>query len=214
MSNPQGFSERLRSRRAELGLTQRELSKKSGIAVPQLSRYELGQSMPRADIAAKIANALDVTYDWLVGGTGTIEGAYPRNDLPSILPYPPHIMMGELNVPISFHIPQKLLKLLQESSLSNKNELHTEIIRRLEQSYKEKQISTDEVLEAIGKKIQQAIAPISNITGRLIEMNRFMDNNKELFDEEVKKAPEASLEEIFDRVQKRIEESKSSKKTK
>jgi len=68
MSEKEGFSERLRSRRAELGLTQRDLSKKSNVAVPQISRYELGQSTPRADIAAKLAIALNVEIEWLLFG--------------------------------------------------------------------------------------------------------------------------------------------------
>jgi transcriptional regulator with XRE-family HTH domain len=58
--------------RAELdyrGLTVKELSAKTGIAKGTLDCY-LGvrASMPPADIATKIANALDVTVEYLVHG--------------------------------------------------------------------------------------------------------------------------------------------------
>jgi len=58
--------------RAELdyhGLTVKELSNKTGIPKGTLDCY-LGvrASMPPADIAAKIANALDVTVEYLVTG--------------------------------------------------------------------------------------------------------------------------------------------------
>jgi len=58
--------------RAELdyrGLTVKELSVKTGIPKGTLDCY-LGvrASMPPADIAAKIANALDVTVEYLVTG--------------------------------------------------------------------------------------------------------------------------------------------------
>jgi transcriptional regulator with XRE-family HTH domain len=58
--------------RAELdyrGLTVKELSAKTGIPKGTLDCY-LGvrASMPPADIAAKIANALDVTVEYLVTG--------------------------------------------------------------------------------------------------------------------------------------------------
>lgn len=66
MSNTEGFSERLRTKRAELGLTQGELSIKSGVSVPQISRYELGQAIPRAEIAMKLARALGVSATWLL----------------------------------------------------------------------------------------------------------------------------------------------------
>jgi transcriptional regulator with XRE-family HTH domain len=61
--------------RAELdyrGLTVKELSAKTGIPKGTLDCY-LGvrASMPPADIAAKIANALDVTVEYLVTGQET-----------------------------------------------------------------------------------------------------------------------------------------------
>jgi len=63
------FKKNLRTELDYLGLTVKELSAKTGIAKGTLDCY-LGAraSMPPADIAAKIANALDVTVEYLVTG--------------------------------------------------------------------------------------------------------------------------------------------------
>ena len=63
------FRSNLRAELDYLGLTVKELSAKTGIAKGTLDCY-LGvrASMPPADIAAKIANALGVTVEYLVTG--------------------------------------------------------------------------------------------------------------------------------------------------
>ena len=63
------FKTNLRSELDYLGLTVKELSVKTGIAKGTLDCY-LGAraSMPPADIATKIANALGVTVEYLVTG--------------------------------------------------------------------------------------------------------------------------------------------------
>jgi len=63
------FKSNLRAELDYRGLTVKELSAKTGIPKGTLDCY-LGvrASMPPADIAAKIANALDVTVEYLVTG--------------------------------------------------------------------------------------------------------------------------------------------------
>ena len=63
------FKANLRAELDYLGLTVKELSEKTGIAKGTLDCY-LGvrASMPPADIAIKIANALGVTVEYLVTG--------------------------------------------------------------------------------------------------------------------------------------------------
>jgi transcriptional regulator with XRE-family HTH domain len=63
------FKANLRAELNYLGLTVKELSAKTGIAKGTLDCY-LGvrASMPPADIATKIANALGVTVEYLVYG--------------------------------------------------------------------------------------------------------------------------------------------------
>jgi transcriptional regulator with XRE-family HTH domain len=66
------FRSNLRSELDYLGLTVKELSQKTGIAKGTLNCY-LGvrASMPPADIAVKIANALGVSVEYLVIGKKT-----------------------------------------------------------------------------------------------------------------------------------------------
>lgn len=51
---------RLVSRRLELGVSQRELAKRTGIKQPMIARIEKFESIPRLDTLVKIALALDL----------------------------------------------------------------------------------------------------------------------------------------------------------
>ena len=63
------FKTNLRSELDYLELTVKELSAKTGIAKGTLDCYlGIRASMPPADIALKIANALDVTVEYLITG--------------------------------------------------------------------------------------------------------------------------------------------------
>jgi len=65
----QNFRENLRAELDYIGFTVKELSAKTGIAKGTLDCYlGIRASMPPADIAVKIANALDVTVEYLVNG--------------------------------------------------------------------------------------------------------------------------------------------------
>lgn len=63
------FDERLKSLREEKGLTQVQLSELTGITTRQIQKYESGQSRPRLDAADKLAKALNVSTDELLGNT-------------------------------------------------------------------------------------------------------------------------------------------------
>ena len=89
MTDDQGFSQRIRTRRIELGMSQRDLSKAADISPPQLSRYESGLATPRADIASRIAKALNVHLAWLINGTGE------KLAVPQGLPLQPMQMMQQ-----------------------------------------------------------------------------------------------------------------------
>jgi transcriptional regulator with XRE-family HTH domain len=64
---------RIKRCRAALGWTATELAAYSGLKKAQLSRYEIGKAIPRADAVAKIAKALNVSFEWLMDGTGSLE---------------------------------------------------------------------------------------------------------------------------------------------
>jgi transcriptional regulator with XRE-family HTH domain len=61
------FSHKLRERRLAKGLTQFELAIRSGVPDRYISRYELGRSLPKTDYLRKLAKALEVTTDYLLG---------------------------------------------------------------------------------------------------------------------------------------------------
>ena len=61
------FNERLKKLREEKGLTQVQLSELTGISARMIQKYESANARPRLDAAEKIAKALNVTADQLLG---------------------------------------------------------------------------------------------------------------------------------------------------
>lgn len=53
--------------REEKGLSQTELADKSGVSRVMIGKYERGDAVPSIEAAKKIADALDVSLDYLVG---------------------------------------------------------------------------------------------------------------------------------------------------
>lgn len=60
------FGERLTFARNQKKLTQSKLGKKVSTSGDIIGKYERGENIPSIDVAAKIAEALDVTLDYLV----------------------------------------------------------------------------------------------------------------------------------------------------
>jgi transcriptional regulator with XRE-family HTH domain len=65
----QGFGNRVRRQRMQLGLSQVECAKKAGIPVPVLSRIEHGHQSIYLDRLIALAQALHVSTDYLLGLT-------------------------------------------------------------------------------------------------------------------------------------------------
>jgi transcriptional regulator with XRE-family HTH domain len=61
------FNERLKKLREGRGLTQVQLSELTGISARMIQKYESGNARPRLDAAEKIAKALNITADQLLG---------------------------------------------------------------------------------------------------------------------------------------------------
>ena len=73
MSDPtarKAFGERLRSRRRDLHLKQRQLAAKIGSTPESVSNWELGKSYPVRHSIFKLARALDCDRTWLEGIPG------------------------------------------------------------------------------------------------------------------------------------------------
>ena len=57
------ISELLLTRRKELGLTLEDLSKKCGLSLTSLTKYEKGRSLPTVGNLYKLSLALDLDYN-------------------------------------------------------------------------------------------------------------------------------------------------------
>lgn len=68
MADVNGFGERLRERRLQLGWTQQELAKRMNIGAMEVSNYERGVSKPKNERSAMMAQVLGVSTAWLVFG--------------------------------------------------------------------------------------------------------------------------------------------------
>lgn len=55
--------------RDKKGISQSELADKSGVSRVMIGKYERGEAIPSIDAAKKIADALEVSLDYLVGNT-------------------------------------------------------------------------------------------------------------------------------------------------
>lgn len=61
------FAQRLQSFRELRGLTQAELGRKAGMAAASISHFETGQRTPSLDSLVKLADALEITTDAMLG---------------------------------------------------------------------------------------------------------------------------------------------------
>ena len=63
-----GFADRLRTLRKQKNLSQTELGQQAGLHYTHIGRFERGLSRPGGDTLKRLADALDVTGDYLLEG--------------------------------------------------------------------------------------------------------------------------------------------------
>lgn len=61
--------ERLKQLRKEKKLSQQELAKLSNVHYTNIGRYERGDAKPSVEVLSRIANALEVSPDYVLNGT-------------------------------------------------------------------------------------------------------------------------------------------------
>ncbi|MHB8627957.1 MAG: helix-turn-helix domain-containing protein [Aggregatilineales bacterium] len=76
-----GFPKRLRTARKQMNISQHELARLCGLSINQISRYELGLREPTAVSLIKVARALNVSMDYLVGLTEDRHGLSVAQEL-------------------------------------------------------------------------------------------------------------------------------------
>jgi len=65
---PAGFAARLRALRKQKDISQTELGQRAGLHYTHIGRFERGASRPSGDTLKRLADALDVTSDYLLEG--------------------------------------------------------------------------------------------------------------------------------------------------
>lgn len=68
-----GFQSRLRALRVERGMNQTALAQAIGVTLKQIQRYELGHNEPTLSVLIALADAFDVSLDYLTGRTDNPE---------------------------------------------------------------------------------------------------------------------------------------------
>jgi transcriptional regulator with XRE-family HTH domain len=76
---PNSISERIKSRRKELNLSQAELANQVGLKPPAISQYESGARKPSFEIVQKLSFALKVTTEYLISGVDQVKPQHPIN---------------------------------------------------------------------------------------------------------------------------------------
>lgn len=69
------FPARLRAAREKRGLTQGELAKRAGLQMSAISHFETGTRKPSFENLRRLADALDVTTDYLLGRSEDFDGS-------------------------------------------------------------------------------------------------------------------------------------------
>ena len=137
MTNNDTFSKRLIQRRAQFGYSQEELSKLTGIAAAQISRYEAGINKPRANIISKIANCLSVPFSWLAYG-----------DTSELI----DINKNEDNVSFSISLPKEQYDLLILNANENNMDIETYIHQIIVPEYLERKKKASNQIKNTSKK--------------------------------------------------------------
>ena len=66
------FGERIILHRKQLKMSQDDLARKVGTSAPIIGRYERNEIKPSIEVAAKIADELNVTVDYLLTGSNMV----------------------------------------------------------------------------------------------------------------------------------------------
>lgn len=72
------LGDRIKYLREKMSYTQKDLAKKAGLTVVQLSRYETNDRKPDPDSLKRIADVLDTSTDYLLGRTDNPKSYEPN----------------------------------------------------------------------------------------------------------------------------------------
>lgn len=102
--NPKMIADRIKSRRAELGMTQKELAEKSErenlpLSLHTIKSYETGRRIPEDGCLESLARLLNVYPDWILGKTKYLN---EEEELSALISSMSKKFSGDINVLKSF----------------------------------------------------------------------------------------------------------------
>ncbi len=108
-----------------------------------MSRYEQGQTLPRAGVLLRMANILEVDPGWLTGAEGEVDRAEIEREAEYHGLYPSKVT----GTPV--HLSASLRNKIVVSSRKNQRSVHDEIVSRLESSFERSNRFYAEVLKEV-----------------------------------------------------------------
>lgn len=119
------ISERMRSLRESVKLSQMKLSKEFGISQSALARYETNDAMPPLELLLKYADYFDVSMDYIFGRTNNPCGAIYKNHVNVGLNNPEMARFVEMcfdpGSPMNERLKATLVQMLSESEPREKH---------------------------------------------------------------------------------------------
>jgi len=107
------FPERLRKAREHRDLNQAELGKRAGLQVTAISHFETGTRKPSFDNLRRLADALNVTTDYLLGRADAFDSSAEAGQL--------HRHGAKLTA-VDLELTEQFMKLLADRNKAKKNE--------------------------------------------------------------------------------------------
>ena len=151
-TNDDSFSSRLIQARSAKGWSQQDLSKSSGVAAAQISRYEQGSNSPRPPVVAKLANALGISFPWLLTGLGKpVESN----------------RIGWTTIKVQ--LPVGLISRLEKAATENGHTVDEEVKSRLQATFDETVVTTVEAKVRPGAEEKRFEFNADEIADRVIE---------------------------------------------
>lgn len=118
------ISERMRSLRESVKLSQMKLSKEFGISQSALARYETNDAMPPLELLLKYADYFDVSMDYIFGRTNDPRGATYKNHVNVGMNNPEMARFVEMcfdpGSPMNERLKATLVQMLSESEHGEK----------------------------------------------------------------------------------------------
>ena len=123
------FNDRLKSKRNDFGLSQKELANIIGVSVTTIQKYESGQTVPKGPHLVSLAKALECSIDWLMTGTNSTSTTLDRNLLQDII-WGVDQWLSERKLELDHNSKSELISLLYDQFVSDSGQYNSRTLER------------------------------------------------------------------------------------